>query len=85
MDDLLPVIREYGLPIVVVALLVLEILVPRGRLKREEARGDLATQVSQQQVDATRELTAAFREFTQTVVRWMDDDRDRTRPTGRGR
>jgi hypothetical protein len=55
-DALLQAILTYGLPTVGVVLLVLEIIVPRGRLRREEARGDKAMDIAEAQVGATREL-----------------------------
>lgn len=55
-------IKDFGLPLALVLLLVFEVLVPKGRLKREEARGDKAMTLGEEQVAATRELTSAVKE-----------------------
>lgn len=61
------IVQNFGLPLALVLLLVWEILVPKGRLKREEDRGDKAMAVAEEQVAATRELTAAVRELLAEV------------------
>lgn len=55
-------IKDFGLPLALVLLLVFEVIVPKGRLKREEARGDKAMTIGEEQVTATRELTSAVKE-----------------------
>jgi hypothetical protein len=55
-------LREYGLPMLVVVLLVFEVLVPRGRLRREESRADKAMDIAEGQVEATKELTGAVKQ-----------------------
>lgn len=62
-EQLASFIRDYGLPIIVVVLLVFEVLVPRGRLRREEARADKAMDIAEGQVDATKELTGVVKPF----------------------
>ena len=67
-DQLATFLREYGLPLVVVMLMVFEILVPRGRLRREEQRSDKAMDIAEKQVDATRELTATVKTQTEKLA-----------------
>lgn len=72
MDEVAQFLREFGLPITVVILLIFEILVPKGRLRREESRGDRAMTIAEAQVAATTELTSAVKEMTAVVRSWTE-------------
>lgn len=67
MDVLLNAILQYGLPIVLVVLFILDIVGPRSRWKREEQRADRATEISAAQVEATRDLTVVVRAFMEAA------------------
>lgn len=90
LDQLAQAILTYGLPTVGVVLLVLEVLVPRGRLRREEQRGDKAMDIAEAQVGATRELSVGVSGLDTRMgaieARLANIERDRPeRSGGRGR
>jgi hypothetical protein len=68
-SQLLDAILRYGLPAVVVVLMIFEVLVPKGRLKREEARADKAMDIAEDIVPAVNSNTTAINGLAERLDR----------------
>lgn len=59
--------RDWGPWILFAFLLTFEFIVPRGRLRREEIRSDKAMDISEGQIDATKELISVVKALDEHI------------------